>query len=169
MIDKIVSKSNSPLILSTGLATKYEIDKVTKYLKFKRKKFSLLYCVSSYPTRFRKNRFKKISEYKKMYKIPVGISDHSGNKNVLLTGISLGAEFLEAHVTFSKFFGPDNSSSITFEELKEVVNFRNIFMNLLIINQKTKGFIKNENLFCQSLKLNKNKKKGEKFTLMIWI
>ena len=164
MIDKIVSKSNSPLILSTGLATKYEIDKVTKYLKFKRKKFSLLYCVSSYPTSLEKIDFKKISEYKKMYKIPVGISDHSGNKNVLLTGISLGAEFLEAHVTFSKnFFGPDNSSSITFEELKEVVNFRNIFYELVNNKpKKQKDLSKMRNLFCQSLKLNKNKKKGEK-------
>ena len=167
MIDKILSTSKSPIILSTGLATNNEINKITKLLKLKSHKFSILYCVSSYPTNLKNINIKKIFEYKKKYNVPVGISDHSGNKYVLMSGISLGAEIIEAHVTFTKnFFGPDNSSSITFEELKEIVNFKNTFYKLKKNKiKKQKDIKKMRNLFCKSIKLNKDKFKGEKIFL----
>jgi N-acetylneuraminate synthase len=53
---------------------------------------------------------------------PVGLSDHSGTIFPGLAGATLGMDVLEIHVTFSReMFGPDVPASITFEEMKTLV------------------------------------------------
>ena len=39
---------------------------------------------------------------KNRYKVPAGLSDHSGNINTLLAATAVGADLIEFHVTFSK-------------------------------------------------------------------
>ena len=42
-----------------------------------------------------------------------------------MNAMSKGANLIEVHVTFDKrMFGPDTSSSITIEELKQLVDYR---------------------------------------------
>ena len=75
--------------------------------------------------------------FKKKFKIPVGISDHSGNKSSILAGIAYGADMIETHLTFDKkFFGPDTSSSITFDELNEITKFNREFYEIKKENKK---------------------------------
>ena len=55
--------------------------------------------------------------------IEIGISDHSGNINSLISAITMGAKVIETHVCYHKnYFGAD-SSSITFEDLKFLSKF----------------------------------------------
>ena len=57
--------------------------------------------------------------------ILVGYSDHSGSLFPPMNAMSKGANLIEVHVTFDKrMFGPDTSSSITIEELKQLVDYR---------------------------------------------
>ena len=64
-----------------------------------------------------------INELKKEFKIPIGFSDHSGIPSICLAARCFGAEILEFHAVFHKSsFGPDNSSSLTIEEIKSMVN-----------------------------------------------
>ena len=52
----------------------------------------------------------------------VGLSDHSGSIHTGLAATALGADALEVHVCWNKQgFGPDVSSSITVDELKQLV------------------------------------------------
>ena len=81
-----------------------------------------------YPTKFENIGFNIIDEIKKKYKCKVGLSDHSGSIYPLVYGLSKELNLLEFHVTFhEKMFGPDNSSSINFEKLKQLTKFRDAF------------------------------------------
>ena len=60
---------------------------------------------------------------KNRYKVPAGLSDHSGNINTLLAATAIGADLIEFHVTFSKkSFGPDSTSSIEISKVKEMIH-----------------------------------------------
>lgn len=165
LIKKIQEVSKKPLILSTGLSDEKEIKK--KISGLNKKNIALLQCTSQYPTEIKNAGHKYIKIFKKKYKCVSGLSDHTGKINSLLTAISYGANIIETHVTFNKkFFGPDTSSSISFEQLNFLCNFSKDFSYI----QKSK-FSKKKitvaqkkmiKLFTKSLVINKDKKKGEK-------
>ena len=176
MLDHIIKKSNKPIILSTGLSDEKEIKKTLHFIKSKlykkklKNELSLLQCNSQYPTHVSKVGHKIIQILKKKFKLITGLSDHSGNINSLISGITLGAKILEFHVTFDKkFFGPDVNSSITFEELNFLSKFNNDYHEILNSNFKTKKISKNllkmKKLFHKSLALRNNKKKDDKILL----
>ena len=115
----------------------------------------MLKCTSRYPTPLEEVGHREIDTMKKEYSCPVGISDHSGNVNSLIAAVALGAKILEFHVTFDEyFFGPDNSSSILFKDLKLLSKFNkdlNIILNkkinlkkMTLLKKKLLRFLKNQ-------------------------
>ena len=95
----------------------------------------------------------------KKYSVPIGFSDHSGNYLTSIASIAYGIQILEVHVIFDKrLFGPDTSSSITIDELREVVKFRNYFNKLkkLKVDKdiSAKNLIKTKLLFNRSATAN---------------
>ncbi len=136
-----------PIIISTGLISEREIIKLASRIDFHaaRSRTTLMHCVSQYPTPIEKTSF-GVLEYLKSLGFRVGLSDHSGNINVGLHALSLGIEILEVHLTPHKlFFGPDVSSSLTSEEIKKIVDFR----NTLAIIKKSK-YLTRDDLYNQS-------------------
>ena len=61
------------------------------------------------------------------FNLNIGFLDHSGKISSSIAAITKGISVLEVHVTDKKMFGPDASSSITFAQLKKLVQFRNEF------------------------------------------
>ena len=165
LINHIRSISSKPIILSTGLVSEIDIKNTLKELNLK-KNFSLLQCTSKYPTSLDEVGHKYIKIFKKKYKCPAGVSDHSGNINSLYAAVALKSDIIETHVTFHKnFFGPDVSSSITFEELKDLCNFN---LSYELINSSkfnktklSKNQKKMQKLFTQSLTINRDLAKGQ--------
>tara|TARA_Y100000591_G_C21783471_1_gene672427 strand:- start:11 stop:1048 length:1038 start_codon:yes stop_codon:yes gene_type:complete len=161
--------SKKPFILSTGLSDLKEIQDVVKYLKKIKAKFSLLQCTSEYPTDISNVGHSLIEKFKNRFKVPVGISDHSGNFNSIIAGISMGAAIIEFHVVLErKYFGPDSSSSITFDELKLITAFNSDFYkikNSKIKKINSKKLSNMKYLFNKSLTASKDIKKGSKITI----
>lgn len=161
--------SKKPIILSTGLSDLKEIKDIVKYLKKLKVKFSLLQCTSEYPTNISRVGHTLINKFRKQFKVPIGISDHSGNLNSAIAGIAMGAAIIEFHVVMDKnYFGPDSSSSITFDELKFITSFNHDYnkiknSNLRKINSKKIKSMKY--LFNKSLTASKDIKKGSKITI----
>ena len=95
----------------------------------------------------------------------VGLSDHSIGVDSAKVAICFGALFIEKHVVFSKdMFGPDVSSSITFQEFRELSDFRDNFINIMnkVDKDEIAGHLENERrIFGRSLGLKKAFKKGE--------
>ena len=77
---------------------------------------------------------------KKIYPIPIGYSDHSEDLLSSTVALSRGANIIERHyVDTKKRKGPDISSSMSFEDLKDLIkiskNLMKICQHLLIFHQ----------------------------------
>ena len=105
MIREILANVKSKLIVSTGGAFDREIIKTAKILKEARRKFTLLHCISIYPTIPEVASLLRIKFLKK-FSNSVGFSDHS-NPDIYSYDLSalsktLGATWVERHFTILK-------------------------------------------------------------------
>lgn len=158
---KELIKSKKPVLISTGMSNFKEIEKIVKLFKRKKIKFCLLQCTSKYPCSAKDLGLNNIQIFNKKYKCLTGLSDHSGNLFSSLAAISLNANFIEVHVTYSKnHSSPDSSSSLTFQEISELVKGRDyiteILNNPVNKNKPDKVLIKHRKIFTKSVVLNKD-------------
>ena len=110
--------SDLPFLVSTGMSYLNEIDETVRLLQDRRVPFILYQCTNRYPCPPEHLGLNLLQEFQARYGCLVGLSDHSGKIGAGLAASTLGACSLEVHVTFHrKFFGPDVSSSLPFEEL----------------------------------------------------
>jgi N-acetylneuraminate synthase len=87
-----------------------------------RRNCAVLQCTTSYPCPPEKLGLNVIGQLRERYRVPVGLSDHSGTIYAGLAAAALGCDVLEVHIVFSReCFGPDTSSSVTSSELKQLV------------------------------------------------
>jgi N,N'-diacetyllegionaminate synthase len=132
MLDYLTS-TKKPIILSSGMSTLEEIDKTISFLKKRNSEIALLHCVSSYPCSTDNLNLATIKMLKKIYKIPIGFSDHSLDNLSSIVACCMGAKIIEKHFSLSRdFWGSDHKVSVTPSELKELVhNIRNFEKNPL--------------------------------------
>ena len=117
-----LSKSNIPLILSTGTADEKEVDTAFKLLKKNSKDIILLQCTSAYPSKFEEIDLRVIDTFKKKYNCLVGFSGHEPGINIGVSAAALGAKVIEKHVTLNKKMnGTDHLASIDMGELADLV------------------------------------------------
>ena len=121
LLEKI-AETSKPVILSSGMSSYAELDATIEFLKEKNISYSILQCTTAYPTKPEQYGLNVIQELNERYKVPVGYSDHSAKMETCIAAAALGAEILEFHAVFSrKSFGPDTTSSLEINEIKEVV------------------------------------------------
>ena len=101
LINEIL-KTNKPTIVSTGMASLKEIDKI--FSKFKKKKIdlALLHCISSYPNKDDSSYLSNINFLKNRFKCEIGISDHTNDIKIPIYGNLLGAKIIEKHLKIDK-------------------------------------------------------------------
>ena len=123
-----LSKHFKNIIVSTGATYDDEIEKTSKILKKSKTNFSLLHCVSIYPTPPKLFNLARINYLKKFSEI-VGYSDHSlGNNNkknlATLYSIFFGAKLIERHVTIlNEKETKDGKVSINPKDIQEIISF----------------------------------------------
>lgn len=164
MLEKI-AKTGKDIILSSGMSSFNELDETIEFLNIFDNNLSVLQCTTKYPTDAKDIGLNILGEIKKRYKIPVGLSDHSSKIFPSLAAVSLGAEILEFHVVFDKLmFGPDSKSSLTINEVKQLVEgVRFIEDSLRNKVDKTDNsqFYELKKIFEKSLAVNRSMKIGE--------
>ncbi len=165
---KFISEKNLPIILSTGMASVDEIKRTIKYLnRKKKKKITLLHCISDYPTDNKNLNLNFIKKLKKIFNYPVGLSDHSTGVLAPIVAVSLGASIIEKHVTFDKkAIGPDHQASLTIKEFKEMIKLIRSTEGALGKEKKilSKGERLNSLAVRKSCVSAKDIKKGEKIS-----
>lgn len=119
-----ISKFGKPLIVSTGMSHESEIIEAYEFLGTLGVPFALLNCTSAYPPAISDIRVGFIQRMHDLFpKAIVGYSDHTDSIYTSLAAIALGAKIIEKHVTISRDLqGPDSNVSITFGQLKELVD-----------------------------------------------
>jgi len=162
-----VFKTGTEVLLSTGLVTQKELDYLIKFIdeNYDLDSLILMHCVSQYPVALDETSLYLIDFFKERYKVNVGYSDHSGNISTALKALTLDISYLEIHLKpYELFFGPDASSSLTYEELEFLIKFES---DLEVIKRASKSrdvlFKKSENtakIFRKGLYWTRNCKAG---------
>jgi len=122
-----------PIILSAGSADLVQIMKTVMYLKNRQDvEFSLLHCISQYPTNYSDCHLRVIPYLKEFLQVPVGFSDHTLSVEIGAVAVALGATILEKHFTMNRNLeGPDHQASLMPNEMKAYVkNVRDTEMML---------------------------------------
>jgi N-acetylneuraminate synthase len=111
-----------PVILSSGMSDWAELDAAVESVRVNGNPLAVLQCTSAYPCPPEKVGLNVLQELRTRYRLPVGLSDHSGNIFAGLAAVTLGAEVLEVHVALSReMYGPDVPASLTTVELRQLV------------------------------------------------
>ncbi|MFH1894718.1 MAG: N-acetylneuraminate synthase family protein [Patescibacteria group bacterium] len=119
-----IARKQKPMILSEGLSTTADIEEALNVVN-KENNFQtiLLHCVSSYPAPPEDYNLNVIETLKRVFLVPVGISDHTLDPVLLpRLGAALGVSAIEKHFTISKKLpGADHPFALEPEELKLMV------------------------------------------------
>ncbi len=142
LIDKCIS-FGKPTIISTGLLTEKEINKLYKYLrgKISQNNICLLHCVSSYPVEPKIANIRFIKKMKKNYSnITIGYSDHTIGPNASILATLMGSMVIEKHFTDDKNFSTfrDHSLSADKNEMLMISNFLKYYKTYLGKGKKFK-------------------------------
>lgn len=163
-----IAQTKKPIILSTGMASIFEIrEAVNTAKKAGAKKIILLKCVSDYPAKPSEINLITIPHMKKLFGLPIGISDHTLGTGISLAALTLGAEVIEKHFTLSRDIRTaDSFFSIEPKEMKDLVdNVRRIEEALGTVKYGPARQEKINLAFRRSLFAVEDIKKGERFTL----
>ena len=119
---KEISKTNKPVIISTGGATLDEIKYALTFFK-KNKNIALLKCTVNYPADLDQLNLNTILDLKNQFKnLEIGYSDHTVGDIAAISAVSLGASIIEKHFTYSKKINSiDNFFSSDPKELKTLI------------------------------------------------
>ena len=120
---KHVSKTRKPIIISTGLISKKELEETVKNSKKNGcKKLILLKCSSNYPANPEDLNLKTLLDMKKKFSCEVGFSDHTLGIGSAIASIPLGARLIEKHFTLNKKSKTvDAKFSLNPSEMKKLV------------------------------------------------
>ena len=94
-------KVERPIILSTACADEKTLDSAISFFRNRNKKFSVMHCVSVYPTENKDLTINQIRYLKNRYPdIPIGFSTHElpDNYKSVFMAMGAGAEIFEKHV-----------------------------------------------------------------------
>lgn len=117
------SKTNLPIILSTGTALMEDVNKALEILNKGGSEIIILQCTSAYPSTFSEIDLNVIKTFKDSFDNIIGYSGHEPGVHIPVAAVSMGARIIEKHVTLSKEMnGTDHAASIDMSELKEMVN-----------------------------------------------
>jgi len=121
---RAMGESGLPTALSTGMATKAEIETaVNTFYSAGNKNLILLHCVSLYPTPPENVNLKRMVSLSRAFNCPVGFSDHTSGNYAAIGAVALGACWIEKHFTLDRTLpGPDHRFSSDPIEFKELVD-----------------------------------------------
>lgn len=109
-----MAETKIPIILSTGMAGKKELDDALEIITRYHSDVSILHCVSQYPTQpdnLNLNTILYLKEHYPQYRI--GFSDHTIGISAPVVAVGMGAEIIEKHITIDRHMkGTDQAGSL---------------------------------------------------------
>jgi N-acetylneuraminate synthase len=118
--------TGKPLIISTGMSTKEEIDSAVKTLGYEN--LLIAHSTSTYPCPVKELNLRMIITLKEKFQVPIGYSGHEVGLAPTWAAVSLGATFVERHITLDRsMWGSDQAASVETMGLYRLVrNLRDI-------------------------------------------
>lgn len=165
MLEKI-AKTGKPIILSSGMSSFQELDEAVNFIESFGNDLTILQCTTSYPTPPERVGLNVIQELKTRYpKATIGLSEHTSKIYTSIAAVALGAEVLEFHAVFDRrMFGPDANSSLTIDEIKQLVEgirFTETMLAHPIDKSDNSEYAGLKKIFEKTLAVNKDLKVGD--------
>lgn len=122
LIEYVASKGK-PIILSTGIATKEDIElALGACRRMGNNDIALLKCTSSYPAPIEEANMVMVRDFAERFGIIPGLSDHTMGATVPIVATCFGAKIIEKHFILDRSIGgPDASFSMNEEEFTDMV------------------------------------------------
>jgi N-acetylneuraminate synthase len=162
-----VAKTGKPMIISTGMANREEIQEAVATAKNAGcTELVVLHCVSGYPAPAADYNLATIPDIAEHFNVLTGLSDHTVDNTTAITSVGLGACLIEKHVTMDRNGGgPDDSFSLEKPELAQLCkDAKTAWQALGKVNYARKDSEKENLVFRRSLYVVKDIKAGEMFT-----
>ncbi len=115
--------TGKPMIISTGMATRTEIEEaVAAARRGGATQIALLKCTSGYPAAPEEMNLRTIPDMMQAFDLPIGLSDHTLDLAVPVAAVALGACIIEKHLTLRRADGgPDGAFSLEPDEFRAMV------------------------------------------------
>ena len=159
--------TGKPLIISTGMANRQEIDAAVRSARENGGGgLALLHCVSAYPALPEEANLRTIPHMMANFEVAVGLSDHTPGIGVAVASVALGACLIEKHFTLSRDDGGlDAMFSLEPPELRALTRECRAAWEALgnVCYERTPGE-KDNAFFRRSLYVVKDIAQGEAFT-----
>ncbi|GAM09645.1 pseudaminic acid synthase [Geobacter sp. OR-1] len=159
--------TGKPMIMSTGMASLAELDEAVQAARDAGcSDLVLLKCTSSYPSTPEFSNLRTIPHLRELFKVEVGLSDHTMGVGAAVAAVALGATVIEKHFTLSRADGGvDSVFSLEPAEMQAlVVETERAWQALGVVSygpsEKEQGSLK----FRRSLYVAADMAAGEAFT-----
>lgn len=120
LLDKLCA-TDKPLILSTGMSSREEVQITADFLNHRKAAFVLLHCNSTYPAPLHDIQLRWMGQLRRIHPL-VGYSGHERGISVSLAATALGACVIERHFTLDRNMeGPDHAASLEHAEFKRLI------------------------------------------------
>lgn len=118
-----MAETRIPMILSTGMTGKKELDDALEAITRYHSEISILHCLSQYPSEYQNINLKTIAYLKEQYpQYKIGYSDHSIGILMPAVAVGMGAEIIEKHITLDRNMkGTDHRGSLEPEGIWRMV------------------------------------------------
>lgn len=116
-----IAQTRKPVIVSSGTKDYPALDAAIALLREGTEDITVMHCTSAYPTPLSSVNLGGIDMLRQRYRLPVGLSDHSGSIWPTVFAMAHEATLAEVHFAWSRDqFGPDSSSSLTADDISRL-------------------------------------------------
>jgi sialic acid synthase len=118
-----LAETKIPIIFSTGMTGKKELDDALEVVTRYHENISILHCLSQYPSEYQNINLMTIRYLKEHYQqYTIGYSDHSIGILMPAVAVGMGAEIIEKHITLDRNMkGTDHRGSLEPEGIWRMV------------------------------------------------
>ncbi len=127
-----LAETKIPIILSTGMTGRKELDDSISIITKYHSSISILHCVSEYPTKYQNVNLNTIDFLRKNYdEFLIGYSDHTIGIATPIAAVAKGARIIEKHITLDRQMkGTDQAGSLAVDGVERMVrDIRNLEMS----------------------------------------
>lgn len=164
---KRVAQTGKPMIISTGMANKAEIqDAITTARENGCEELVVLHCVSGYPAPAEQYNLRTIADIAQRFDVLSGLSDHTIDNATSVAAVALGACLIEKHVTLDRNGGgADDSFSLEPLELAQLcADAKTAWLAMGQVNYERTEAEQGNVKFRRSLYVTKDIAEGEELT-----
>lgn len=171
LFEHLISFANTEKIkvyLSSGMSSMAEVDQAMKLLDHNNIEMCVFQCSSIYPCPDDKVGLNVITQMKELYDCQIGFSDHTETLSASLGAITLGAEVIEKHITFSRnMYGSDAPLAMEPKEFNRFCKEIRALSQMLsspIDKNNIREYTNMREIFSKSICAKKEMKIGTKLT-----